>query len=302
MLDICLAGTGGTMPLKNRRLASAIFRSKGKCVLIDCGEGTQVALKEAGFTFKPIDVICLTHFHADHTAGLPGLLLSMGNEGRAEPVTVIGPIGTRNVVNSLRVIAPGLPFELEFIETDGEGDAVKISGFEITAFRARHTVPCLGYALEIKRAGKFDVEKARRLGVPLQIWSALQKTGFAEYMGSAYTGDMVLGESRRGIKAVYCTDTRPVPEIAARAEDADILICEGMYGDRDKQERAEETGHMMFHEAAQTARAAGAKRLWLTHYSPSLEFPEDFIQNAAEIFPDVRAARDGDKITIKFEE
>ena len=116
MLDVCLLGTGGTMPLKNRWLSSAIFRYNGRCILADCGEGTQIALKTALFTFKPIDVICLTHFHADHVSGLPGMLLSMGNEGRTEPVLIIGPRGTRKVVSSLRIIAPGLPFEIEIAE------------------------------------------------------------------------------------------------------------------------------------------------------------------------------------------
>lgn len=300
MLDVCLVGTGGTMPLKNRRLTSAVFRSNGKCILVDCGEGTQVAIKEAGFTFKPIDVLCITHFHADHISGLPGLLLSMGNEGREDTLTIIGPRGIEYVVNSLRIIAPGLPFDIRFIEVSEPETVIDISGFRITAFHVRHTVECLGYKFEIDRIGKFDVEKARINNVPQCVWSTLQKNKSAEYNGVTYTSDMVLGQARKGIKVLYCTDTRPLPIISDHAQNADLFICEGMYGDPKKQERAEETCHMMFHEAAKLAKQANTDRLWLTHYSPSLEFPEEFIDKATDIFQNTIAASDGEKITIKF--
>ena len=116
MLDICLLGTGGMMPLPGRWLTSLALRFNGSCMLIDCGEGTQIAMKRAGISSKPFDVICFTHFHADHISGLPGLLLSMGNAERTEPLTIIGPKGVERVVNSLRVIAPELPFDIKFIE------------------------------------------------------------------------------------------------------------------------------------------------------------------------------------------
>ncbi len=301
MLDVCLLGTGGTMPLKNRWLTSAIFRSNGKTLMIDCGEGTQIAMKFAGFTFKPLGVLCITHFHADHLSGLPGMLLSMGNEGREEPLTIIGPKGVERVVNALRVIAPGLPFDIKFIEIINPEEPIELDGFIITPFRVRHTVECLGYKIELKRAGKFDVEKALKNGVPKKIWSLLQKNDVVELDGKAYTKDMVLGEERKGIKVVYATDTRPVQSIVRNAQNADLLICEGMYGDAEKLKRAEETCHMMMYEAAELAKEANVRELWLTHYSPSMEHPKEYINTALKIFPKTKACNDGEKITISFE-
>lgn len=301
MLDVCLLGTGGTMPLKNRWLTAALFRQNGHSLLIDSGEGTQIAMKFAGFTFKPLDILCVTHFHADHLCGLPGLLLSMGNEGREEPLTIIGPRGISYVVNSLRVIAPGLPFAIRFIEVDKPEMTVEISGFTITAFHVRHAVECLGYKIELKRIGKFDVEKALKNNVPQKAWSILQKNESAEIDGIIYTRDMVLGKARKGIKAVYCTDTRPVHSIAENAAGADLFICEGMYGERDKQKRAEETCHMMMYEAAELAKKAGVKKLWLTHYSPSMENPQEYVEDIKKIFYETTVCTDGERMTICFE-
>lgn len=155
MLDVCLLGTGGMMPLPRRWLTSLMTRYNGSNLLIDCGEGTQIAIKEKGWLFKPIDVICFTHYHADHISGLPGLLLTMGNAERHEPLTLIGPKGLERAVNALRVIAPELPFEIHCIEITGQEEKFSVKGYEITAFRVNHNVICYGYTIKIKRAGKF---------------------------------------------------------------------------------------------------------------------------------------------------
>ena len=161
MIDICLLGSGGMMPLPYRWLTSLMVRYNGSSLLIDCGEGTQIALKEKGWSFKPIDVICFTHFHGDHISGLPGLLLTMGNAERREPLTLIGPKGLERVVNALRVIAPELPFELRFLEIQGSEQEFILNGYRLKAFRVNHNVPCYGYTLELDRAGRFDVNRAR---------------------------------------------------------------------------------------------------------------------------------------------
>lgn len=302
MLEVALLGTGGTMPLKNRRLASCMLRHNGSCTLIDCGEGTQLSVKECGFTFKPIDRILITHFHADHMSGLPGLLLSMGNEGRTEPVTMIGPAGLGKVVNSLRVIAPELPFEIRFEEQSGKTAVLSWEDCTLTSFALRHAVPCRGYRLDVSRVGRFDVEKARANNVPMRAWSPLQKSPEFTLDGVTYTADMVLGEARKGLRFVYATDTRPSPVISEMAKDADLFVCEGMFGETEKLSRARESGHMTFAEAAALAAAASPRNFWLTHYSPSMPAPMAFADNARRVFPGTRLACDGDSLELRFEE
>ena len=228
MLDVCLLGTGGMMPLPRRKLTSLMTRYNGSNFMIDCGEGTQVAVKEKGWSFKPIDVICFTHYHADHISGLPGLLLTMGNAERTEPLTLIGPKGLVRVVSALRVIAPELPFDIHCIELTQPEEKMEICGYHITAFRVNHNVTCYGYSIEIKRGGKFDAARAKEQGIPLQYWNPLQKGQTIEADGKIYTPDMVLGPVRKGIKLTYTTDTRPVRTIAEHAKDSDLFICEGM--------------------------------------------------------------------------
>ena len=175
MLDVCLLGTAGMMPLPHRWLTAALMRYNGSNLLIDCGEGTQIAIKEKGWTFKPIDVICFTHYHADHISGLPGLLLTMGNAERTEPLTMIGPKGLEKVVSALRMIAPELPFEIRYIELTGPEEDMEINGYHIHAFKVNHNISCYGYTVEIRRAGRFDVERARNNQIPQKLWNPLQK-------------------------------------------------------------------------------------------------------------------------------
>ena len=253
MLDICLLGTGGMMPLPYRWLTSMMARCNGSSLLIDCGEGTQIALREKGWSPRSIDVICFTHYHADHISGLPGLLLTMGNAERHEPLLMIGPKGLERVVTAPRI-------------------------------------------------GRFDAARAKEQGIPLKFWNPLQKGQTITDGDKVYTPDMVLGEARRGLKVSYCTDTRPVPAIAEYAKDADLMICEGMYGEPDKQQKAREHKHMTMQEAAKLAAEAKPKELWLTHYSPSLNYPEEFMEGIRKIFPAAKAAKDGWTMELDFPE
>lgn len=302
MLEVVLPGTGGTVPRRDRWLATCYMRFNGAGLLIDCGEGTQIALKEAGITMKPIDVLCVTHYHADHISGLPGFLLTMGNEGREEPLTVIGPRGLETVLRGLLVIgAPSFPIRI--YEFDDDPAPIQIGDYEIEPFPLQHGVPCYGYRISISRAGKFDPEKARANGVPMALWSRLQKGEAVEGADGIYTPDMVLGPARRGLSVTYATDTRPVPAIAEMARDGDLLVCEGMYGDPEKEERAEEASHMRFRDAAMLAKEAGVRRLWLTHYSPSMKEPEEFFESEARaVFDRAELGFDGKRETLRFEE
>ena len=302
MLDICLLGTGGMMPLPGRWLTSLMTRYNGSNLLIDCGEGTQIAIKEKGWTVKPLDVICFTHYHADHISGLPGLLLAMANAERAEPVTMVGPRGLERVVNGLRVIAAELPFEIKFIEITEAERVLELAGYRITAFRVSHNMICYGYSLEILRQGKFDVERAKAQNIPLKLWNPLQKGQTMEENGVVYTPDMVLGADRKGLKVTYCTDSRPTASIAAHAADSDLFICEGMYGEPEKQQKAREHKHMTMAEAAEIAREAKVKELWLTHYSPSMVHPKWYLNDTRKIFPAAYLGEDGKTLEMKFEE
>ena len=302
MLDVCLLGTGGMMPLPYRYLTSMMARYNGQSILIDCGEGTQIAMKEKGWSPKPIDIMCFTHYHADHISGLPGMLLTMGNAERTSPLLMIGPKGLERVVNSLRVIAPELPFPIVFKEITQEEERFQFDGFPIDAFKVCHNVICYGYRISVERNGKFQVDRAKEQNIPVACWNRLQHGESVEYEGCFYTPDMVMGEDRRGISVTYCTDTRPTPLIEKYAADADLLILEGMYGEREKLAKAKEHRHMMFEEAAMIAAKADPKGLWLTHYSPSLTHPEEYMKDVKKIFPRAHAARDGKTVELCFEE
>ena len=302
MLDVSLLGTGGMMPLPYRWLTALMLRYNGKSILIDCGEGTQIALREKGWSPKPIDIICFTHYHADHISGLPGMLLTMGNAERTEPLLLIGPKGLTKTVNALRTIAPELPFEIQCMEiTEPQQDFI-FDGFRIKAFKVSHSVICYGYSMMVDRIGRFDIERAKAQEIPMKYWNRLQKGETIEEQGCVYTPDMVLGPARKGLKVTYCTDTRPTAVIAENAAGSDLLILEGMYGEPDKLIKAKENKHMTMYEAAQIARQADVPELWLTHYSPSLTYPEEYLGEVRKIFPRTKAAKDGRTIELNFEE
>ena len=299
MIDICLLGTGGMMPLPDRALTSLYARSGSRALLIDCGEGTQTAMRSASVRFVPVEAILITHFHADHISGLPGLLLTLGNEGRTEPLHMYGPEGLEHYVTSLRVIVPELPFEILYHEFSLEhSEHFECAGLEADVFPVDHGIPCLGYRFALPRAGKFDPQRARDKGVPMQLWGRLQRGESID----GFTPADVMGPPRRGLSLLYATDTRPVPDIERFGQDADLIILEGMFGEHDKQERAEISHHMMMQEAAQIAKNVHAKELWLTHYSPATPEPEAYEDELKAIFPNTVVASDGRKCTLMFED
>lgn len=299
MFDICLPGTGGMLPLENRWLTCCWMEYQGNALLIDCGEGTQIALKKAGCKLSRLNTLLITHYHADHIAGLPGLLLTVGNTGKTSPLAIVGPGGLGAVVSALTVIAPVLPYPLELYEMDqGETGQLTRDGMTISFMPMRHSIRCVGYRVDVRRKPIFNPEKAAALGLPKFYNKFLHRGETVELDGKTYTPDMVLDGPRKPLRVTYMTDTQPVKGMADFARESDLLISEGMYGDENEREKVEAKGHMVFSDSARLAAQAGAKRLWLTHYSPAMPDPAPFIGYARDIFPDAVAARDGERISL----
>ncbi len=320
MIDITLLGSGGGMPVPNRFLSSAILSYRGRKILIDCGEGTQVSMKINSTGFKAIDVIVISHCHGDHIFGLPGLLSTIGNSDRLEPITIIGPRGIKDVLDAFRVLLPYLPYKVNILEdpidpilfniqegilaplSRREAKKKKTADITISTIGLLHSSPCLGYSFYIKRGARFQVEKAEENRVPKILWNRLQKGEYIEYEGKIYEPSMVLGRDRKGIKISYITDTRPHVNIEAFIENSDLLICEGTYGSDEDIEKALKNRHMTFREAAQMSRGSSVDKLIITHFSPAMVDPKEYINNALEEFPETILAYDGLTTSLSFKE
>jgi ribonuclease Z len=300
MIDLLLLGNGAMMPLPDRWLSCLLVRCRGELTLFDCGEGTQIPWRRFGWGFRRLGAICLSHWHADHVAGLPGLLHSLANAGRTEPVAIYGPVETERVVRGLRVIAPALPFDTVVHELAGGETIALPGGMTANTLVAAHRVPCLAYRVAVDRGRRFDPDRARALGVPIELWRPLQRGETVTWPDGSALPDDVLGKARRGISFGFVTDTRPLPSMPPFLAGVDLLICEGTYGDPADLGKAVENKHMTFAEAAAIARQAEAGALWLTHFSPALEHPEAFRSEASAIFPNVTLGYSGLTVTLSF--
>ena len=300
MIDICILGTVGMMPMPGRWLSSVLLRNGSTLTLFDCGEGTQVPWKTAGWGFRQLGAICFSHMHADHVAGLPGVLFMVAHAGRTEPLDIYGPAGTGYVVEGLRRIAADMPFPVVIHEIKSGAQFPLPGGLRGSCVSAMHSVPCLAYRVELGRIPAFQVERARELGLPVQLWSRLQHGETLVYNGQTITPEQVLGPPRRGISVAYITDTRPTPALHELAQDVDLLICESMYDDPADLPLAQANAHMLAEEAAGIARAAGVHELVLTHFSPKIYDPSGAEKAARRVFSNTRAARDGIVITLDF--
>lgn len=299
MVDVCLPGTGGMLPLVRRYLTCCWIEVMGKAVLIDCGEGTQVALSSADCKVNRMECLLITHFHADHISGLPGLMLTLGNQGKTTPLVIAGPRGVGHIVSSLLVIAQKLPFEIIIKELSfKEGEKFNIAGLDIETLPLRHRIPCLGYSVTYRRKPVFNPEKAAALNIPVTYYKTLHRGENVEIDGKIYTPDMVLDGEREPFKVTYCTDTSPFEEMSDFARGSDLFICEGMYCDEEMRDKMDEKHHMLFSDAAKIAKAADVPELWLTHYSPALVKPSDYTDKVREIFLNTVVSFDGMKKTI----
>lgn len=305
MPEITLLGTGGMLPLKNRWLTSLYTEHNGQAVLIDCGEGTQIALAQHGLKLSRISLVLITHSHADHVTGLPGLLLSLGNTDRTEPLTICCPAPAEGVIRALLRVCGALPYPVQ-LQTLSDKEAVTFTAGEIdpllqvTTLPLRHTVPCLGYRLDFHKKPEFQPEQAKALDIPVQLWKTLHSgTPVTLPDGRTIEPGQVTGAPRKPVRIAYTTDTLPVPEIAEFAEGADLFVCEGMYGTPDKKQSMNEKKHMLMQDACQLAKKAGAGRLWLTHYSPAEKHPAQFREELEQLFGNVTISQDGERIVLK---
>lgn len=303
MLDLTLLGTGGYMPLPNRYLSSLLLNYKGVRILCDCGEGTQIAMREHGAGFKNLDLILISHLHGDHFYGLMGVLVSLGNYGKTNPLTIIGPKGLSDMMQFVMHMSGKMPYEIRIIEEPKENFRLEhevLKDVEISTMQLNHSIDCLGYSLNFTRTPEFCVEKAKENQVPICIWKKLQQMENVEFDGKTYTPNMVLGTARKGIKVSFIADTKYMPEIAQFVENSDVLVCEAMYGDIEDFQKAEDNKHMLMTQSAQIAKDGNVQTLILTHFSPSIEKPMDYDNVAKSVFPNSIIGTDGFSLTLRY--
>lgn len=284
------------MPLPGRYLTSALVRRDGELFLFDCGEGTQVSLKMLNLKWKKISAIFISHMHADHVTGLPGLLMLSSQVEREDPLYIYGPERLVEYIDaSRRILDMYINYEIKVIPVK-EGEIYRGDGFSINAFSLNHTKPCFGYSLvENKRKGEFFPDKAIALGIPKgRLWGELQKGNPITLPdGRVIESSMVMGKEREGRKFSYVTDSLYFPEISDFVHDSDILFCEGMFEDA-LAESAHEKKHMTSSEAARIARDGYCEKLCLQHYSPRYSDKELKVlkDEAQKIFPNTVLTRD----------
>ena len=296
-MEAFVLGCGGMMPLPYRHLTSVLLRRDGDLFLFDGGEGTQVSLRRLNLKWKKINAIFVSHTHADHVTGLPGIMMLSAQVDRTEPLYIYGPpkiaeyIETSRKVLDMYINYPVVVKEITAPCLVHEGD-----GFYIRAFPLSHTKTCVGYALEeLDRPGEFNPDQALALGVPRgPLWGKLQHGQCVTLEdGKTVSPEQVMGASRSGRKFSFVTDTQYLPSIAKEVRGSDLLICEGMFAD-ELADQAKEKKHMTARQAATIARDAQVRRMAMIHYSPRYTDRELdlLLQEAREVYPSAELTRD----------
>lgn len=301
MIDMMLLGNGAMVPLPDRPLSALQLRFNGSLVLFDCGEATQIQMRRFHWGFRALSAICFSHLHADHVAGLPGLLHTVANAGRTEPIHIYGPPGTAIVVSGLRVIAAWLPFDVVIHEI-ADGDRFEVlPRLRALVREGEHRVPCFGWRLEVDRAPAFDPARATALGVPRTSWSILQRGESVDVDGRLIQPAQVLGEPRKGVSFAFVTDTRPTDGIQELVQEVDLLVCESTFGKDEDADKAARRGHMTMRQACQLATDSQVGALWLTHFGGTIENPADLSGPARALFPNSTIGRPGLTGTVSFD-
>ncbi|MDR2595894.1 MAG: ribonuclease Z [Treponema sp.] len=305
-LEAFVLGCGGMMPLPNRHLTSVLLRREGELFLFDCGEGTQVSLKRLNLRWKKISVIFVSHTHADHVTGIPGLLMLSSQVDRDDPLYIIGPPRIAEYIEaSRRILDMYINYEIIVQEITAPGIVYRGDGFYVRCFPLSHTKPCYGYTLEEEmRPGEFNPQKAEALNIPMgKLWGRLQKGETIEIEGGKMVQPCdVMGPPRMGRKFSYVTDSLAISEISTHVIGSDLFICEGMFA-KDLTEDAHSKKHMTAEEAAEIARASsGIKKLALIHYSPRYTDYElkYLLKEARAVFPETVLCRDHEVFPIEY--
>jgi ribonuclease Z len=301
-LDVVFLGTAGSMPTADRSATALLVRRGGERLLFDCAEGTQRQLLRSSLGLIDLREVFLTHYHADHYLGLPGMLKTFALRGRDLPIEIYGPPGLEQLFVSLRRIFGKLTYEYDLVELR-PGDTLDRDGYRLTTFPVQHGVSSVGYALvEDERPGRFDVETADALGVPFGPERGVLQGGEAVTLadGTTVTPEQVLGAARPGRTIVIAGDTAPTRSVLEASSGADLLVHEATFLE-DERERADETSHSTAVDAAQIAKAAGVRMLALTHLSPR-HFARETARAARAVFPATVVPRDFDIIDARFEE
>ncbi|MCL2805547.1 MAG: ribonuclease Z [Treponema sp.] len=305
-LEAFILGCGGMMPLPNRHLTSVLLRREGELFLFDCGEGTQVSLRRLNLRWKKISVIFISHTHADHVTGIPGLLMLSSQVDRDDPLYIIGPPRISEYIEaSRRILDMYINYEIIVKEITAPGIVYKGDGFHVRCFPLSHTKPCFGYTLEEDtRPGEFYPEKAQALNIPMgKLWGKLQKGEIIKTDdGREVQPQEVMGHSRQGRKFSFVTDSLALPEISTHVIGSDLFICEGMFS-RELAEDAHSKKHMTAEEAAKIASSSpGVKKLALIHYSPRYTEYElkKILEEAKAIFPETVLTRDRMVFPIEY--
>ena len=304
-MEAFILGCGGMMPLPYRHLTSVLLRREGNLFLFDCGEGTQVSLRRLNLKWKKIDAIFISHTHADHVTGLPGILMLTAQVDRTEPLYIYGPPKIKEYVETSRKVLD-MYINYPIVVQEITAPCVVHSGkdFYIRAFPLEHTKTCVGYTLEeLDRPGEFNPQKAQELGVPCgPLWSQLQQ-GFEVQAqdGTTVKPEQVLGEKRSGRKFSFVTDTLYKPNIAPEVKGSDLLICEGMFED-ELIDQAKEKKHMTASQAATIARDAEVRRMCMIHYSPRYTDRDldKLLEEARAVWPKAELSRDRMNIEIPY--
>lgn len=289
------------VPMPDRPLSALQMRYNGSLVLFDCGEGTQVQMRRYHWGFRALAAICFSHLHADHVAGLPGLLHTVANAGRTEPVHIYGPPGTAIVVHGLRVIAARLPYDVVIHEiTDGDRFSV-LPGLRAHVREGEHRIPCFAWRMDVDRAPAFDPDRAAALGIPRHQWSLLQRGQTVDVRGQTIEPVDVHGEPREGVAFAFVTDTRPTAAIRQLVSGVNLLVCESTYARDGDAEKAARRGHMTMREACLLAVETQVEVLWLTHFGGTIDDPEALQARASSLFQRAVVGRSGLSATLAFD-